>query len=381
MPHNKPNLEEFFLTYFGNRELNELYASVFIKALAQSLITIFVPIYLFQLGFEIFHIALYFLIYILVITVSMPFGMFFNSKIGIKKTLALGTLIMIGYYYLLNLIQSGFPYEIVAIISGVSTGIYFAAFHIEFAKFSNKGGEGKDLSMLAIIGVIIGILGPITGAFIISNLSFNFIFKLVSGMLFISIFPLFLSNDLKVPFEFSPRKIMRADSKRKAIAYNAEAIRGIVGFYFWPLFIFLTLNNILSLGLIISISSAFAIFILAYIGKLTDRDKNTVLKLGVLLNAPAWILRIFLVSPLGIFFVNFYGNITGAMIGIPFNKIVYSKAKKSKNLVNYFLFREFSLLPGRVFILGLAMLTGSIKWMFGATFLVTFVYLILLKER
>ena len=101
---------------------------------------------------------------------------------------------------------------------------------------------------------------------------------------------------------------MRADSKRKAIAYNAEAIRGIVGFYFWPLFIFLTLNNILSLGLIISVSSMFAIFIIGYIGKLTDRDKNTVLKLGVLLNAPAWILRIFLLSPLGIFFMNFYDN-------------------------------------------------------------------------
>jgi len=380
MPHHKSDLAEFFATYFGNRELSELYVSVFIKALAQSLIAIFVPIYLFQLGFGIFHISLYFLIYFLAITAVMPFGMYLNSKIGIKKTLAFGTFIMIGYYYLLNLIQTGFSYQLVAIVSGISVGIYFAAFHIEFAKYSNKGNEGKDLSILTIIGVFMGMLGPITGALIISNFSFNFIFKLVSVMLFISIFPLFLTKDTKVPFKFSPRKIMRADSKRKAIAYNAEAIRGIVGFYFWPLFIFLTLNNILSLGLIISVSSMFAIFIIGYIGKLTDRDKNTVLKLGVLLNAPAWILRIFLLSPLGIFFMNFYGTITGAMIGIPFNKMVYSKAKKSKNIPNYFLFREFSLMPGRLFILGLAMLTGSIVWMFVATFLATFIYLILLKE-
>ena len=46
MPHHKSDLAEFFATYFGNRELSELYVSVFIKALAQSLIAIFVPIYL-----------------------------------------------------------------------------------------------------------------------------------------------------------------------------------------------------------------------------------------------------------------------------------------------------------------------------------------------
>ena len=81
----------------------------------------------------------------------MPFGMYLNSKIGIKKTLAFGTFIKIGYYYLLNLIQTGFSYQLVAIVSGISVGIYFAAFHIEFAKYSNKGNEGKDLSILTII--------------------------------------------------------------------------------------------------------------------------------------------------------------------------------------------------------------------------------------
>ena len=49
--------------YFKNKEMDELYVSIGIKALAQSIIQIFIPIYLYKLGFSISTIALYYIIF------------------------------------------------------------------------------------------------------------------------------------------------------------------------------------------------------------------------------------------------------------------------------------------------------------------------------
>ncbi len=381
MPHHRPHLPEFLLTYFKDRELNELYLSVFLKVLGQSLITIFIPIYFIILGYSIFDISLFYLIYFITITITMPFGMWSNSKIGIKKTLTLGTFVLIFYYYLLGFLETGLSYHLIAVVFGISSGFYFAAFHIDFAKSANKGREGKELSCLRIIVVIVGVLGPLIGSLLISAFSFNFMFKFVSIVLFLSVIPLFFSKDFSIRYKkFSPKRILKADSKEKGIAYQASAMVGIAQIYFWPLFIYLTLKSVVSLGVIVSTSSLLTIFIIAYIGKLTDRDKNSVLKLGVLSTAPSWIIRIFLLSPIGMFFINFYSFITQTLIDLPFNKMTYAKAKRSKHIANYFLFREFNLMKGRILILAIALATQSIVWVFIATFFATFLYLIVLKK-
>jgi len=391
MPHHRPHVPGFLISYFRDRELNELYLSIALKTLAQSLIVIFVPIYFITLGYTLFDISFFYLIYFITVGLVVPIGMVLNSKIGIKKTLALGTFILIFYYYLLGFLDQGFSYKLIALVAGVSSAIYFAAFHIDFAKAANKGTEGKELSMLRIIIIIVGVLGPVTGSLLISNFSFNIIFKIVSGILFLSIMPLFYTKDIKAPYKgFSLKKIIKADTRGKAMAYNASSIIGIVGMYFWPLFIYLTLKSVVSLGVIISLSSLITIFIIAYIGRLTDRDKNNVFKLGVMLYAPSWLMRIFLLTPMGIFFVNFYATITGSLIDLPFYKMVYAKAKRSKNMANYFLFREYNLMTGRIFILGLSMITVSVFTLsmiqniiilFIITFFSVFLYLAVLKNK
>jgi len=382
MPHTISHTPEFLMTYLRDRELNELYVSVFLKTLAQSLITVFIPVYLVILGFTIFDVSLYYLIYFMIFAAVMPFAMLLHSRFGIKKTLALGTFILIFYYYLLGSLESGSSYYLIAVVFGISSAVYYSAFHVEFAKFTKKGKEASEFSVLMIVAILAGVLGPLMGSLIITEISFIFLFKLVAVILFISIIPLFYTKDFTIPFEkYSIKGIVESDTKEKAIGYWIAGILVIVSLYFWPLFIYLTLNNVVSLGIIVSFTSLLTVLIIAYIGRLTDKDKKSVLKVGVILHAPSWLFRIFLLSPVGIFFINFYGSITSCMIDIPFNKMVYSRAKKSKNILNYFLFREFNLMIGRVAILAFVMFVQSFVWMFVICFFATFVYLVLLREK
>lgn len=366
---------------FQNKQLNELYLSVFLRSLAISLISIFIPIYLLQLGFRIFDVALFYLIYFGLLALLTPFAMKLNAIWGVRKTMSLGILMLIIHYYLLNGLTSGSSYYLIATIVGIAEALYWSAYNFEFTNSSVIKEEGRGLSTLKIISIISGILGPFIGALVISHVSFTLLSIIVSIILFISITPLFFSKDFKVPNnKLSIKKIIHADSARKAFAYQADGALLMSTMLFWPVFIYLAIKNIVSLGAIFSITSLLTIFVIKYLGKEADRDMKNTLKIGVFIFAPFWIIRLFFFSPIGLFITHFITTTANSAIDFSFGKLIFEKAKNSKEIVNYFLFREFHLAIGRVIILVVVLLTESIQWIFILSFFISFVFLGLLKE-
>ena len=369
--------------YFKNKEMDELYVSIGIKALAQSIIQIFIPIYLYKLGFSISTIALYYIIFFTSITFFMYFSMRLNYHLGLKKVLSLGTFVLIGYYFLLDQLSRGnIHYSIVAITLGLSMAIYYSSFHIYFTKFSDKKHEASEISIIRALFRFAAIIGPLIGAFLITKGSFRASFLIVSGLLFISIFPLFLTKDKKINNpKISINRILKADSKKKGLAYIASGIIGVTAGILWPLFIFLNIKKVITLGFIISIGSLITIFFLFMIGKMADKHKRKMLKVGIYSHSITWPIRLFFLTPVGIFIMNMLSSITLLMIDLPFSKITYEKGRKSKNIANYFLFREMNLQIGRITVLLIAFFTGSIYWTFILAFFATFLYLVLLKDK
>ena len=369
--------------YFKNKEMDELYVSIGIKALAQSIIQIFIPIYLYKLGFSISTIALYYIIFFTSITFFMYFSMRLNYHLGLKKVLSLGTFVLIGYYFLLDQLSRGnIHYSIVAITLGLSMAIYYSSFHIYFTKFSDKKHEASEISIIRALFRFAAIIGPLIGAFLITKGSFRASFLIVSGLLFISIFPLFLTKDKKINNpKISINRILKADSKKKGLAYIASGIIGVTAGILWPLFIFLNIKKVITLGFIISIGSLITIFFLFMIGKIADKHKRKMLKVGIYSHSITWPIRLFFLTPVGIFIMNMLSSITLLMIDLPFSKITYEKGRKSKNIANYFLFREMNLQIGRITVLLIAFFTGSIYWTFILSFFATFLYLVLLKDK
>lgn len=369
--------------YFANKEMDELYISIGIKALAQSIIQIFIPVYLYKLGFSISNIALYYIIFFLSITFFMYFAMNLNYKLGLKKVLAIGTIILIGYYFLLDQLSNGtIHYSIVAIIYGISMAVYYSSFHIYFTKFSDKKHEASEVSIIRALFRFAAIIGPLIGAVLITRESFRASFLIVSGLLIISILPLFITKDKKIKKpKITIKRILKADTKKKGLSYIASGILGVTAGVLWPLFIYLNIKTVISLGLIISIGSLITIFFLFLIGKIADKHKTRVLKTGIYSHSITWPIRLFFLTPIGIFVMNLLSAITLLMIDLPFSKLIYEKGKKSKSIANYFLFREMNLQIGRLIVLLIAFFTGSIYWTFILSFFATFIYLVLLRDK
>ena len=381
MHHVRHYANTFFSEYFSNKELDELYLSVFLRYLAESMISIFVPIYLMGLGYSLVQVVMYYIVYYSMTSTLFPFCMIASSKIGLKKMMALGSLGLILFYFMLSRVSMGVSIYVPAFILGFAVAFYYSGYHIEFTRASKGGNEGKKVSVMKIIIRFTAMIGPILGSLVISNQSYNLLFIFVSVVLFISIWPLFLTKDVKIKSDVSLKKILNGDSPDKAFAYQSNGALSIVSGILWPIFIFLTLKNVISLGLIVGGTSLFLMFAITYIGRLSDKSPNKTLKAGVYSNSTSWPLKILLLSPFGLFFTNFFSAIASSAIDISFAKIIYEKARHSKNIVNYFIFRELNLGVGRVFILLTALLLNNLILIFIFATLIPFGYLVITKSH
>lgn len=380
MHEHKFHLPYTLTKYFENKELDELYASIFLKSMADAFATVFIPVYLLLQGFGIRGVGVYYLFFYISMLFFNFLGMYLNHGIGIKKTMIVGSIAMLFYYYVLNNIQEGINFFIASIFFGVAQGTYYSAFHIEFSQNSDKKIEGQEVSIIKAITIIASIIAPLLGSLIIDRFSFNNFFFFVAIILFLSILPLLLTKDFKIYSKPDIKKILSSDTKRKGIAYMGFGAISTISAYFWPVFVFLVLKNIVSLGSIVSVSSLFLIIIILYYGKMVDKDNKNYFKLSVVTHAISWPFRLLLLTPLGLFFSNFFSSATLSMLDVAFNKIVYSKAKQTTRIAEYFLFRQINLFIGRALVLIIVILTGNLVLMFLSALVFTALHLTLLKE-
>lgn len=381
MYHIRPHIRLHLFHYFKNKELDELYFSVGIRAFAESMITIFVPIYLMTLGYALQDIIIYFLVFYVTIFIFYTPSFLLNYRFGVKKTMFLGLIFLILYNIILDRVAAGIPYFYAAVIWGVSFAVYYTAFHIDFSTVSDRKKEGKEFSNIKILWMLSATLGPLVGAVLISEVSYSFVFMLVSLLLLFSAFPLFLTKDRKIKKpNISLKKIMKSDTKRRAAASQGLGILDFSSGFLWPLFIYIVLGGVLQLGMIVTLTSVIIIIFLYYIGKMSDRYEKKTLGVGVGVHSVSWLTRIFFLTPVGLFLNNFYSALSYSLIEIPYHKVIYEKAKKTRDIANYFILREINIWIGRMIVLFVAFILMDIALVFIFVFFATFLFTPLMKE-
>ena len=83
-------------------ELSEIYLNQVIQTFAVSLIGIFIPIYLLEIGFDLIMVFNYYLIFSVCIIVLSVLPIRLSNKIGLKHTIFLSTIPLITVYMFLQ---------------------------------------------------------------------------------------------------------------------------------------------------------------------------------------------------------------------------------------------------------------------------------------
>lgn len=353
-----------FFHFLRNRELNELYASIAIKSFALALIGVFIPIYLYQLGYSFSSIFLFYAIGSFThAALSIPSAKI-SARFGLKHAIFLSIPFLIFFFLLLySLNQFNWLLPFLAIILGINSSLFWLAYHVDFSKFSDKKHRGKQVGVSKIIISIFSALGPLVGGLILAFFGFKILFILVSFLLLASVVPLFFSAEIHEPMTFSLRGFFKKQKTKNILAFVGYGIEQGMGFIVWPLFIFLFIlgEKYTSLGIVSSLSLLFSVIFILVIGKFSDLYRRTILRIGTIANAIIWICRSFVITPIQVFVVDSFSGASRASMDLPFDALCYDKANKD-NIMKFITLREMTVNVGKgLFFIVLMFITDFVS--------------------
>jgi MFS family permease len=353
-------------------EVNELYISLSLQAFALGLTGIFVPIYIYTLGFSVTALATFFIVAFFAGILTYPAAAKLTSSIGPKHVIALSYIFLFCYVLTLFLLPTNNQLLYVsAIIGGVGAGMFWIARHIDFATIINSKNTVKKLSTLLIFYIIAQASSPFIGGVIATNFGIGYGLLASSVGLLTAIYPL-----LRTPEPIVPRKTrirpMRTAPARHLIANFAMQSQTTVGLYTWPLFIFLIVGSYQNVGLIATISLMLSVFMLHKVGHFGSQKKSEkVFRIGLISRTFVHIIRRFSSSFPQTLSVNILGDLTDVLVSVPFTARFYNGARKY-DIPAYLTDMEIAGGLGKISV-WLVLMTVSIQFGLKAGLMATFI--------
>ncbi|MCK4670786.1 MAG: MFS transporter [Nanoarchaeota archaeon] len=350
---------------FPKNEMSEIYLAVATRALAFSMINLFIPLYLYmELGFTLKQIAVFYIIYSIAFGAVTPFAAKLAARVGLKHAILMSCPLYIMFYFLLYSLKAiSIPFLIIPIFLGVASGLFWISFHIEFAKVSVAGKRGVETGKWIGYSSLAVLFGPLIGGILIDTTGFTVVFVIASILLVASATFLFFTKERHVPAVISFRHVFSKRNMKNSLAFIGYGVHTMAGGVLWPLFIFFILHTYTSLGFLGSLAGASTAFVTFIVGKMSDKyNKRHVLKVGSSLYSISWFIRHFVETVGQVFGVTMFASMVFTMVQVPSHALVYEEFQE--NLAEKFVFREMALCVGRILVLLVFLFTGNFLFSF-----------------
>ena len=341
-----------FLPHHMKRQVQELFAATVLLNLALALVVIFEPIYLYQIGYSLQQIMLFYLIVYVGYIILMPLGGKFARSKGNEFGIFLGSILYAVFYITLFFVaEYSFLFFVAPIIFALQKMFYWPAYYADFASFSNTKEGGREISSFNIAVSLMYIIGTAVAGFIISVWGYGVLFFVASLIFLASNIPTLITKEKFKCSDFSYwqtfKTLFDRDNRKSLFAYigfGEELIVMVV----WPIFISIIITDLFDLGLLVSLATLITMIITLYIGKLVDfKNKRSILSLGSAFYSFAFFIRIFVINPLGVFFIDSLSRLSKNVIIVPLTAITYERAKSHK-VMQTMIFFEMSLVIGKL---------------------------------
>lgn len=313
-------------------ELSELYASMLLRSLALSLIGLFVPIYLYKIGYSVQAVLGYFAVFFLARIVVDIAVAFVVGRIGPKHTLALSTVGNIVYLaMLLSIRELHWPLPFLAVVGTITNSLFFIAFHTDFSKIKHSENGGRELGYMAILERIGGVVGPLIGGLLATFTDPRYTIVLAITLFAASLIPLLTTNEVvKVHQVITFKGFTYKKHARHFVAYACHNTENTASILLWTFFIALTVfktNTYASIGAITALGTGLSLLIAKTVGTLVDQKQGQkLLNVGVVVNSVIHLLRTFVSTPLAALGINVMNDPVTICYRMPFVKNFYDAA-------------------------------------------------------
>lgn len=365
------HLPHYFTTKV-KREVEHLYASSAIGNLAQAMITLFEPIFLYHVvGLSVVEVLLFMAVVYAFYIVFIPWG----AKIANRNGYAHAIFYSIPFQILFWLALLGAQHSVwflyaAPILFAIQKTLFWPAWHATLARYADGRQVAREFSFMYAIISVMQILGPMMGGFLALFLGSSSIFIIGSIIYACSAIPLLWTAE-----EFTPKNYKFSETWKLYKQYPAKFF-GYMGFgeelivmTAWPIFIFLLIRNYQDIGSLVTVATLVATGLALLIGLYSDgHSKRKVLRIGNYFYVLSWLARIPVVSPFGAFAADGFSRTAKSMVFIPMTALTYERAE-STHILPYIVGFEQALSVGKF----LAAVIAAIAFALTGSFIVLFV--------
>ena len=127
------------------------------------------------------------------------------SRIGLKISMILGSLFLVGYFAFLYLLSNNWFFALFLAL-GCATlfrVLYWTPYHTDFAEFTDRGSRGKEIALLVSVATLVSISLPFIAGLILDKFDFSILFLISIIVAGISIIPISVLRSVKEKYSYS----------------------------------------------------------------------------------------------------------------------------------------------------------------------------------
>ncbi len=361
------------------RGFQGLYWGRVITATSSGLLGVFLPIFLYELfDKNIYGAIAYYLSSAVIYMLLVAFGAKFLNKFGFRKALVFATIAAAAVnvcFYFITKDNALYVMPVLIALLVVFRLLFWIPYHVDFALFTNVGKRGEQIGVLLATLTFIGVIGPVLAGYIIQNfgISILFLISIVGFLLGVIPFSIVPRTNEKFSWSYtrSWREVFAKKNSAVVLASAAAGAEEIIGMVMWPIFIFILLKgDYFQVGALSSLIAGATVLIQLFIGRYLDKmgNKNKVLKMGSILYALGWIIKIFVATAFQVFVAGLYHKFTKIFTETSFDTIFYEMAADQGHYVDEFtVLGEIAIQMGRIIALiaiSIIVIYVSIEWTF-----------------
>ena len=311
-----------------------------ITTFAKLMIEVFIPLLLYNIGFQLNKILIFYLVeFITIFLFNIPVT-YIGQKITFKKLMIISSILFSTTYIYINYITKNIiKLIILSILNGLYLSTYWIGRHIYGISIIKEKETTDNVSKYMIFGIIGSLPASYIGAYILEKYGYISLSIIILILSFISLFPLFKIKINQKINKIKIKQIIKNFPKQNYIFLFFDQLKFFTILLF-PLYIYINIKSELKYialtNVIIGISS---ILYILYIAKKMDENKKDYLKPMLLAMFIILLIKLNINSSNIILFIIFIEGISKSALDTIILRNTYSY-KANYNNISYILFIE-----------------------------------------
>ncbi|MDO8604846.1 MAG: MFS transporter [bacterium] len=344
-----------------------LYFGRMVMAISTGLLGVFLPIFLYTIFKGNMSLVMgYYAVATVVYLFLVAFGAQFLNRFGFRKALVLASLsaVVINTAYFFTTPENMWkllPISILFLI--IFRVLFWIPYHVDFAIFTNTGKRGGQVGLMLSTITLLGVVGPMVAGYIIEAWTMQALFFIAIIIYTLGAIPFATVPRTNEKFSWNYVRTWRElfSKKNRAVVWASIAMgtEETIGVIIWPIFIFLLLQgDYFKVGALSSFIVGVTVLLQYMFGHYLDHlekigKKHHLLKIGSILYALGWIVKIFVVTAFHVFVIGLYHKIAKVVTDTSYDAIFYELAADQGHYVDEFtVLSEMAVQIGRLIALG-----------------------------